>query len=213
MREDVTMTNWILVRAVALTLGIAMLFSVGCAGRSRPARFYVLSPIASSVAETTNISGFSQKIVIGISPVTLPKYLRKSQIVTRTGSNELHLAEYDRWAGKIEEDIGRVITENLGHILGTDKVVSSASMVPIDLDYTIKIDIIRFDGRLGGDLELFAQWTIFDNQDKALNGIETSHIIEPTAGSSFTDMVAAQSRALYGFSRELADVIKKLTGS
>jgi len=207
------MTKRILARTVAVTLGIAMLFSVGCAGRSRSARFYVLSPIASSVAETKKNSGFSQKIVIGILPVTLPKYLRKSQIVTRTGSNELYLAEYDRWAGKIEEDIERVITENLGNILGTDKVIPSASMVPIDLDYTINIDIIRFDGRLGGDLEFFARWTIFDNQDKAVYGIETTHIIEPTAGSSFTDMVAAQSRALYGFSRELADVIKKLTES
>ena len=207
------MIKRILARAVALTLGIAMLFSIGCAGRSLSARFYVLSPMAFSVAETQNISGFSQKFVIGISPVTLPKYLRKSQIVTRTGSNELHLAEYDRWAGKIEEDIGRVITENLGHILGTDKVISYASMEAIDLDYTIKIDISRFDGRLGGDLELFARWAIFDNQDKALNGIKATYITEPTEGNGYADMVAAQSRALYDLSRELADVIKKLTGS
>lgn len=207
------MIKKILAKAIALTLGIAMLFSVGCAGRSRSARFYVLSPMAFSVAETPNISGFSQKFVIGISPVTLPKYLRKSQIVTRTGSNELHLAEYDRWAGKIEEDIGRVITENLGRILGTDKVISYASMEAIDLDYTIKIDISRFDGRLGGDLEFFARWAIFDNKDKALNGIKATHISEPTEGNGYADMVAAQSRALYNLSRELADVIKKLTGS
>ena len=207
------MIKRILARAVALTLGIAMLFSIGCAGRSLSARFYVLSPMAFSMAETINISGFSQKTVIGISPVTLPKYLRKSQIVTRTGGNELHLAEYERWAGKIEEDIGRVITENLGHILDTDKVVSYSSMEPISSDYIIKMDISRFDGRLGGNLEFFVRWAIFDSQGKVLYGIKATHISEPTTGNGYADMVAAQSRALYNFSRELADVIKKLTGS
>ena len=207
------MSKRILAGALALTLGLALILSFGCAGRSRSARFYVLSPVAAPTGETDNNSGFSRDIAIGISAISLPKYLRKQQIVTRTGSNEVHLAEYDRWAGKIEEDIGRVVAENLSIILHTDRVLSSAAMEPLASDYTIKMEVIRFEGRLAGDLELFVRWTISDSQENVLHGVEGTQIIEPTGGGTYADLVAAQSRALAAFSHELAVVIKKLAGS
>jgi len=196
-----------------LTLSLAVIFSFGCAGRSHSARFYVLRPMASTGEEMKNISEVNPDIAINIFPVSLPKYLRKSRIVTRTGSNELHLAEYHRWAGKIEEDIGRVIAENLSVILHTDKVISSASMEPAASDYTIKMDVIRFEGSLGGDLELFVRWIISDRGGEIIYGIEGTRIIEPTGGGTYADLVAAQSRALAAFSHELAGAIKKLADS
>jgi uncharacterized lipoprotein YmbA len=199
--------------AVALTFGIALLFQVGCAGRSKPSSFYVLSPLAVSELELKKASTGSGDIAIGFSPVFVPKYLKKSQIVTRTGNNELHLAEYDRWAGKIEEDIGRVIAENLSHLLATDKVLPYPSMGVIELDYNIKIDISRFEGRLGGDIELIARWAVFDSKGNTLYGVKATRIIEPTKGRDYTEIVAAQSRALAVFSREVAETIKELNGT
>jgi uncharacterized lipoprotein YmbA len=207
------MIRRILAGAVAVTLGIAMLFQVGCAGRSKSARFYVLSPEAGPEFDMKNKAGGGSDFSIGIPPVSLPKYLRKAQIVTRTGGNELHLAEYDRWAGKIEEDIGRVIAENLSHMLATDRVFPYPAMEGIALDYTIKIDISRFDGRLGGDIELILRWALFDAAGNTAYGVKATHIIEPTRGGGYDDMVAAQSRALAAFSSELADAIKELAGS
>ena len=201
-----------IVQAVVVTLGIAMLFQVGCAARSKTSSFYVLSSVGGSGAEMEKVSDGNSDISIGISPVALPKYLKKSQIVTRTGRNELHLAEYDRWAGKIDEDIGRVIAENLSHMLSTDKVLSYPAMQAIAVDYNINIDVSRFDGRLGGNIELIVRWGIIDNQGNTVYGLKATHIIETTKGSGYADMVAAQSRALAAFSREMADAIKKLAG-
>jgi uncharacterized protein len=197
--------------AVFLSLAcITMLSLTGCAGRSQSARFYVLSPMAFSGQEAENPSTISQDITIGVFPVSLPKYLRKPQIVTRSGNNELQLAEYHRWAGKIEEDIGRVIAENLSFLLGTDKVLSDTSMEPVAIDYSIRVDIIRFEGRLGGDLELIVLWTVLDRQGKPVHDIQSTHIIESVNGSTYADMVSAQSRALAAYSSILAEVIKKL---
>ena len=206
------MIQRILAQAVAVTLGIAMLLQVGCAGRSKSSSFYVLSPVADTEFGMKNTSGESSDISIGISPVSLPKYLKKSQIVTRTGNNELHLAEFDRWAGKIEEDIGSVIAENLTYFLSTDNVLSYPSMEAIDLDYNVKLDISRFDGSLGGQMELVARWAIFDGDGNNLYGVKATHIIEPTKGGGYADMVAAQSRALASLSRELADAIIQMSG-
>jgi hypothetical protein len=199
--------------AVAVMLGITMFFQVGCAGRSRTSRFYVLSPVAVPELEMKNTSGGSSAISIAISPVSLPKYLKKSQIVTRTGSNELHLAEYDRWAGKIEEDIGLVIAENMSRMLATDKVLLYPAMDEITADYTINIAVIRFDGRLGGDVELIARWAVSDGQGNSVYGIRTTHTVEHSNGWGYEDMVGAQSRALAAFSLEMANFITGLPGS
>ena len=206
------MIKSILAPAVAAAVGIAVLLQVvGCAGRSRPSSYYVLSPAAGTELAMQHTTPGSSDISIGISRINLPKYLKMQQIVTRTGSNELYLAEFDRWAGRIEEDIGRVIAENLSLMLATDKVLSYPSMVAVPQDYIIKIDISRFDGRLGGDIELIVRWAVFDGQGNAVHSVTASHIMEAARGGGYADMVAAQSRALAVFSRELADVIKELT--
>ena len=207
------MIGRIFFRVVAVTLGMAVLFQLGCAGRSRSSRFYVLSPVAAPELGLQKTSGGSSNLVIGISPVSVPKYLKKPQLVTRTGNNELHLAEYERWAGKIDEDIGRVMAENLSHMLATDRVFSYPAMEAVALDYLVEIDISRFDGWLGGDIELIARWALFDADGNTVYGFKASRIIEPALGGGYADMVAAQSRALAALSRELAAAIKELSGS
>jgi uncharacterized protein len=189
---------------------LPLFFLTGCGGHSRSARFYVLSPMELSGPEAENLSPINRDITIGIFPVSLPKYLRKPQIVTRSGSNELQLAEFHRWAGKMEEDIGRVVAEDLSTLLGTDKVLSYTAMEPLAFDYTIKMDIIRFDGRLGGDLELIVRWAVLDRQGNTVHDIQATHITEPVNGLTYAEMIGAQSRALARYSRNVAEVIKKL---
>jgi uncharacterized lipoprotein YmbA len=211
MREETTMRQRIHAMTIAVFLGIALISLAGCAGRSKPARFYVLSPVSDSGVIEQNSTAANKEIAIGIARVSLPKYLRKPQIVTRTGSNELDLAEYDRWAGRIEDDIRWVIAENLSLMLATDKVFLLPVMEPINSDYTLKIEISRFDGPLGGTVEFSSNWIIADGKGDRIYGVKSTHISEPTRGGGYAAMVAAQSRVLAVFSREVAEFIKGLT--
>lgn len=198
-------------RFSVLAFCLLLFIGTGCAVTSQPSRFYVLSPMAGMEMEKKAIAD-TGSLSISIGPVSLPKYLRKSQIVTRTGSNELQLAEFDRWAGKIEEDIGRVVAENLAHLLSTDRVLSYPAIAAVQPDYTVEVDISRFDGSLGGDVELIARWAIFDGHGNIAWGITSSRMIEPVQGGSYADLVAAQSRALAAFSGELGEAIRHLAG-
>jgi len=192
-----------------LVLYLILFVLTGCGVTSPPSHFYVLSPMAEMATEQKKITD-SDSISISIGPVSLPKYLKKQQIVTRSGSNELQLAEFDRWAGKIEEDIGRVIAENLAYLLSTDRVLSYPAIEAVEADYTIAMDISRFDGNLEGNVELIARWAIFDVEGKVAKGLTATRIIEPVQGNTYADMVAAQSRALGALSRELGDAFKHL---
>jgi uncharacterized lipoprotein YmbA len=201
------------VRIPVMAFCMVLLLLAGCVSTAKNTpRFYVLSPMAEIETEKQEVSAETGNISISIGPISLPKYLRKSQIVTRTGNNELHLAEFDRWAGKIEEDIGRVIAENMTYILSTDKVLSYPAIGALDTDYRIEMGISMFEGRLGGSVELIARWAIFDIQGKNVKSITSTRIIEPVQGTGYADMVAVQSRILASLSRELADAIIQLSG-
>ena len=203
------MLKTIYVRFPVLALCLILLFQTGCAVLSKSSRFYVLSSMAGldMVEKPTANTG---SISISIGPVSLPKYLKKPQIVTRTGSNELQLAEFDLWAGRIEEDIGRVVAENLAYLLSNDRVLSYPAIDAAESDYTIEMDVSRFDGSLGNYVELSVRWAIFDVRGKIVKEIASTYIKEPVQGSGYTGLVAAQSLALAAFSRELADGIKEL---
>ena len=56
----------------------------------------------------------AQNAVIGIGPVTMADYLDQSDLVTRTGDNQLLKAEYDRWAGSFKDDFINILAEDIG---------------------------------------------------------------------------------------------------
>ena len=201
-------------RIVAVMSCFALLLAAGCisGSRSRPSRFYTLDSMDIIEAASFAAPGSStQNLRIGIVPVKIPEYLKKSQIVTRTGSSEISLAEFDRWAGSLDEDIGRVVAENLSLLLKTDKVLNFPWRRNVELDYTIEMQVSRLEGSLGGDVDLVVRWAIFDAENSNVVNVTTSRITQVVQGDSYSNLVASQSQALAVFSQELAAAIKKLT--
>jgi uncharacterized lipoprotein YmbA len=200
-------------RIIAVMSCLALVLATGCisGSRSKPSRFYTLD--AMSVHEAAShaaATGSTQDLRIGIVPVNIPEYLKKSQIVTRTGASEISLAEFDRWAGSLDEDIGRVIAENLSLLLKTDKVLNFPWRRNVELDYTIEMQVSRLEGALGGDVEFIVRWAIFDAGNNNIANVATSRITQAVQGDGYSDLVASQSKALAVFSQELAAAIIKL---
>lgn len=104
--------------AVLLWIG---LFAMGGCASSKQARFYTLSPM-SAPGDLPKRVPAEQRMAVAIGPVAIPDYLNRPQIVSRSGPRELKLAEFERWAGSLEEDISRVVAENLSVLLAPDNV-------------------------------------------------------------------------------------------
>src|SRR5882757_4935 len=88
----------------------------GCA-ESKPARFYVLTPLMAA-KEATAAKGPA----LGVGPVVIPQYLDRPEIVTRSSDNRLDLANFDQWGGRFGDNITRALAENLSGLLKTDRV-------------------------------------------------------------------------------------------
>jgi uncharacterized lipoprotein YmbA len=189
-----------------LLFGLGLLLVLGCASSPSP-RFYTLSSLqegGGGLREST----FDQDLFIGVGPIKVSDYLDRTEIITRSSSNKITLSDFDLWAGSLAEDFSRVLAENLSVLLSTESVIVYPRLRSGLAKYQVTMDVIRFDGPLGGDVSLIARWAILEGKDKKIVFARKSTIIEPSGGKSYEAMVAADSRALEKLSREIAETIK-----
>jgi uncharacterized lipoprotein YmbA len=203
------MLNSHVFRFTLATLALTIMLLAGCRGTSERSRFYKLSAILSA-DEATKPAG--KGVAIGIGPIKFPDHLDRPEIVTRTSRNALEIGEFDRWAGSLREDFSRVLTENLSVLLSTDYVFVFPWQKTVPIDYRVAVEVSRFDGERGKSATLIARWTVIEEgKEKILKSVRRSEITEPADGNSYEAIVAAMSRTVEKFSREIAETIKALS--
>jgi len=200
----------LLLRSTALSLVVSLVVLGGClGGSSPPSRFYLLSPLPPSEAAAAAASG----VAIGVGPVTIPEYLNRGQIVTRTGENRLELAEFDRWAEPLQKNLARVLVLNLSTLLSTDRVALHPWNRSTLMDYQVIVDVGRFEAGPDGAASLLARWSIVDGADRKILRMRKSRFREPIADESYEATVASMSRAAAALSREIAGAIRDLSAN
>ena len=205
-----------MMRRLGLRLVVVLASSVmilgGCiGGKSSPAKFYVLSALPSP--ETTKkVAAAEQGVAIGVGPVSLPPYLDRPEIVTRSGGNKLHLAEFDRWAEPLRQNFTRVLAQNLSNLIPTDRAALYPWERSVPINYQVAVEVVHFEGSADGNSSLMARWSILgaDGKQELLAGQSSfSESIGPPQDYEAT--VSAMSRTLADFSREIAAAIKRLS--
>jgi hypothetical protein len=197
-------------RIVCLLGGVAMITVLGgCFGTSPSSRFYTLTPNESrgiSAAEGVDV-------VVRVGPVSIPSYIDRRQIVTRNGRNQIEIAEYERWGGPVDDEIIRLLVNNLSESLATRgiSVVQWRSFTIADAPkiYRIPVTIDRFDGVPGESVVLSAFWAVVMIKDKQENVLvaRESMITEAVDGKGYDALVAAMGRAVERLGKEIADSV------
>jgi len=160
--------------------------------------------------ESSGAVSAERGIAIAVGPVAIPDYLDRPQILTRSGPRELKLAEFDRWAGSFEQDVSRVLTENLSGLLAPDNVTVlrwGGDAYPFPAKYRVGVDVTRFEGTIGESVVLAARWSVSREEDGKILSARESTVKEPVEGQDYDALVEAMSRALAGLSREVAAAI------
>ena len=92
---------------------ISLVLMLTACGSTTPSKFYLLT----SKQATSRPKVAKSRQIIGLGPVTLPRYLDQDQMVTRVKSQEVHLAEYHRWAEPLDDNVERVLNDDLTTLL------------------------------------------------------------------------------------------------
>jgi uncharacterized protein len=182
---------------------VALLLASGCA--STPARFYTLSAAAAPGAPASSIS-------VAVGPVTVPAEVDRPQIVVTIGPNQVWLDEFNRWAAPLQNNIARVVAENLVAMLGTPRVALSAETLNADTDYRVAIEVQGFASAPGKSATLDAVWTVRRMKDgKTETGRTTAR--EPTQEQGYDALAAAHSHALARLAQDIAGGVRSLEQS
>lgn len=185
----------------------------GCFGTTPPSRFYTLSP---REFHGSSSSGEGDTIV-QVGPVTIPSNLDRRQIVTRSGRNEIVLAEFDLWGGSLDDEITRFLVIDLTERLSSKRIAvtpwKSVPMADVLTPYRIPISIDRFDGAPGESVLLIGTWGVVKKNDRAdtILVARESMIIEQVAGKNYSSLVAAMGKALQKLGEEIAESIVTLS--
>jgi len=182
----------------------------GClGGQSPPTNFYMLSPLSPSQAGQSAAST-EARIHVGLEKVVIAEYLNRNEIVLNLDNTIYQLAEFNQWAEPLDDNLTRVLEENLTDLLQDASIeVFLASQSSIPLDYRLEVDVLRLDGNLGGRVRLVVQWALLEAEEDDLILMRRSQYQEPAADETVKELVLAKSRTVGKLSRDIAAAVKK----
>ncbi len=198
---------------LGVLLGIGMVLG-GClslgGGTEEPIRFYALRSLAEG--PFGELSPQAGGLTLGVSPVRVPAYLQRPQIVTRRGENELLLGEFDRWAEPLEEGLGRVVADNLAALMPQVRVVGHPWRGSAAPDYRLVLELRRLEGGADGAVELEARWALLADDGREV-GRGRFAGSQKVGGAGYGEMVEGMSRAVADLSREMAQGLAAVIGA
>jgi uncharacterized lipoprotein YmbA len=193
----------------ALSIAAAAALATGCFGAAaKPTEYFTLSTTA--LANAGEPLASLPQLGLAVGPMDLPRHLDRQEIVTRDGSHRVVVEDSERWGGSLREDILRVVADDLGALLGTNRVAIYPAVPRFALDYQIMLDLREFEGRQGESVRLRAYWTVVSGADGKGVAVGESQIDQPVASPSWADFVAAHSTALGAMTRQIAARVAEL---
>jgi uncharacterized protein len=188
----------------AAVLTTAVLVTACLGPRRDTSSFYLLSPTPAASA------GTPVPVSIGLGPVTLPGYLDRTQMVTRLGVNQIALAESDRWAEPLADNVVGTVRENLAALLPQSTYVAYPWYASDAPDFAVALDVRRFESDAAGAVVLEATWRLTRGATDL--GSHDVRIQEQADGPGRVAAVAAQSRALGELSGQIGATIRRTAG-
>lgn len=188
------------------TLAAAVLLGGCLLKQSKPARTYVLDPLAAAGTSAPRETPLS---VVGVLKVTVPGWIDRPQVTERAAGGQIVTDEFARWGEPIERGIQRVVAENLAALLPDRRVVAAPFAPGQAIDERVDLGITEAARQADGTVLVEARWAVLGPKGETLVQRRSSHRADPTAAGA-AGAVAGASEALAGLSRDIADALRAL---
>jgi uncharacterized protein len=137
---------------------------------------------------------------LGIARVSLPGYLDRGEVATRTGTRVTYSAT-DRWAEPLAESVPRLLADDLAVALAPSGVAVSSHAAG-DLALVVNVERFELDG--GGSCILDARYTLRDVDSDQVLKIGAARYEETPATPTGDGTASALAKAL---ERLAADIV------
>ena len=190
-------------------LGLASIAIVAGCAETPPTRFYTLTtpitadPVGGAPPRKPNEVSFA------VGPVAVADFLDRPQIVRRVDERQLTVSDFDHWAEPLESLIARTLAEHLADIIGAEDVAILPSQRPLDLDWAVGVDVLRFDADADGRAVAEFRWRLTGASPSDLLRSEKTTSVVASPPGDFDALVAALDGAVADLAREIAAAAPK----
>jgi uncharacterized lipoprotein YmbA len=182
-----------------VAIAFVAVLAAGCA--SSPSKFYTLN----STAKSDGSPALDCSVVV--APVSVPAEVNRPQFTVQVAPNQVAVDEFNRWAAPLNENVARVVAEDLAALLGASRV-STQPLANFSPDFRVSIEVQRLESVPGKSALVEAVWVVQKSSDKVSQSGHTL-VTEPvTGGDTFDALTAAHSRALAKVSADIAAAIR-----
>ena len=185
---------------VLVSVALLILLSACSVTPSAESEFYMLS---SSPLPHRQINLDSELVIIG--PITMANYLKRTSIVTPISEHKYKVLKLDQWAGNLESEFQMALVKNLSVLDAQRVYVRYPSFVSTQSKYNLRVDVLRFDSGLNGQVRLEVSWAWMGKNKQLHAGGNFSKTLQ--AGSSLESSITAQSELLKMFSQEVLSAL------
>lgn len=213
-----------MIRAIAMSVRLGVLGALVASGcSSPPSQLYVLSsqPATSTAGQTRSdlAAGYGSSRPAGapqpetapivVVTVTIPDYADRTNMVERTGANELKPIYTAQWAENLGVTATRAVSENLASLLPSDDIVMLPSRSRRSFDYQVDLDLTRFESDSQGAATLAGRWSISDSAGAERASGRVSRT-EAAREAGYAGMAEAMSRNLAAVSQNIATALRRV---
>jgi uncharacterized lipoprotein YmbA len=188
----------------AALVPVLMMLAVGCGllrgPEMTPTTFYVLSGTS-----TAGEIPAGRAMVLGLGPVSFPGYLGRPQMVTRVAPNELIFDEFNRWSEPLKQNFEDSFGSNIDRLIGVKRLIPFPWYANTKLDYSITVNVLRFEPQPDRTVILDARWSIRNPQSDVLVDREVRY---SRPSGTPADNAAAMSSMTGDLARDIAVALR-----
>jgi hypothetical protein len=182
-------------------LPFAFLLLAGCAA-SVPQQFYQLpAPLPPA-----GVNGKGPAVLLG--PLQLADYLQRENLMQRQSDQRLAVSPNGRWAGSLQDDVGRLLLATLAGQLHSSNLALYPDRIGFPTQAQIILHIARLDSGPQQPAVLEARWRLLDarGQQRAGDLLQLSQEHD----GSLEGQVAAQGQLVERLGQRLAAAVQAL---
>src|SRR5262245_967225 len=178
--------------------------ALGACGTTPPSRFYALEPMPEAAHPGADAGALS----VNVGPVVVAEGLDRAEMVTRLGPNQLDLREYERWAEPLDENILRVLAENLSVVLGSQRIGTIPDSETHEASWLVTVNVLAFEAGTDGKATLAARWRLYKPGETAPSTTRKSVLVAPLPSQDGAGIAAAMSSNLAALARDIAAALQ-----
>lgn len=178
---------------------------MGC-GSTPSTRYYQLHA-ASAYDSGSDRTGDKAKTIVGVGPVEIPSYVDRTQMVIRVGETEVERLEFERWAEPLEQNLTRVLIENISQLLSSRGFTIVRWDDELSLDSRVRVEVTKFDMTITGDVSLLVRWILSGKDGQEPLAIRISRLSSSGIPGDYVSLVSEMSKHIESVSREIANAL------